>query len=307
MTEHEHEHEEPGTAAARDYELAVVAYRSAALVKQLLDSLPGLPAVVVDNSHGEDGLDGLIRDRPHTRYVDGPGRGFASAANVAVRSSSHEILVSVNPDCTPTVAQLDTLVAELDDPTVATVSATVTEPDGRVQLGVGGWEPTVARAVVQAVGAHKLFPRAGLWARPVPHEPLQLDWLTGTCSALRASTLLELGGFDESFFVYSEDVDYSRRARRAGYRQVLRTDVLVPHGHASSGDTPTRMLRFRGSSLARDLRRHHRGVESTAILAVLTGGSWARALAFALTGRRERARGHLAYARGMWSGPPPAN
>lgn len=296
----------PGPRAP-EYEVVVVAYRSAALVGALLDSLgPDLPAVVVDNSHGEDGLAALLAGRPNTRYLDGPGRGFAAAVNVAAQSSAFDVLVNVNPDCSPTVEQLDALAADLDDPGVAGVAAVVTEPGGRVQIGVGGWEPSVGRAVVHAVGAHKLFPRAGLWARPVPHEPIALDWLTGTCAALRRRTLIDLGGFDESFFVYSEDVDFSRRLRRAGYRQNLRTDILVPHGHAASGDTPARMLRFRGSSLMRDVRRHRGLLESNAIMAALTVGSLARATIFALARRTAQARGHLSYTRGMWFGPPSA-
>ena len=49
---------------------------------------------------------------------------------------------------------------------------------------------------MHAVGAHKVFPTGGLWARPVPGAPLELDWLSGACMAVRRSTFLELGGSD---------------------------------------------------------------------------------------------------------------
>lgn len=290
----------------RSYEVVLVAYRSAALVAHRLEALgPRVPAVVVDNFHGADGLAELVADRPLTRYLDGPGRGFASAANLALRTSSADIVVNVNPDCAPTVPQLDVLVADLADPRTAAVAALVTGPDGRAQFGAGGWEPSARRALVHAVGGHKVFPRAGLWARPTPYEPADLDWLTGTCLALRRSTFLELGGFDESFFVYNEDVDYSRRLTAAGYRQELRTDVLVPHGAAASGDSPGRMLRYRGASLMRDVRRHHGRLESATIATVLSAGSVARAGVAALRRRSGTARSHLSYARGLCFGPPP--
>ena len=296
----------PPELAVRDYEVVLVAYRSAPLVAERLEALgPDVPAVVVDNFHGADGLRELVADRPHTRYLDGPGRGFASGANLAVRSSTYDAVVLVNPDSDPSVAQLDALVADLAEPDLAAVGALITDARGRPQLGVGGWEPSARRALVQALGMHTLFPRAGLWARPAPGERIALDRVTGTCLALRTATFTAVGGFDEAFFVYSEDVDYSRRLARAGYRLALRTDLLVPHGHVASGDAPERMLRYPGASLMRDVRRRHGGLEGVTIAAALTVGSVLRA---ALAGARRRpagARGHLAYARGLWFGPPP--
>ena len=295
----------PGTRV-REYEVVLVAYRSAPLVLERLAALgPDVPAVVVDNFHGADGLRELVADRPHTRYLDGPGRGFASGANLAVRSSTYDAVVLVNPDADPSIAQLDALVADLAEPDLAAVGALITDAAGRPQLGVGGWEPTPRRALVQALGVHTLLPRAGLWARPAAGETISLDWITGTCLALRTATFLALGGFDEAFFVYSEDVDYSRRLARAGYRLALRSDLLVPHGHAASGDAPERMLRYRGASLMRDVRRHHGRADGVAIAAALTVGSMLRAALAVGRRRPAAARGHLAYARGLWTGPPP--
>ena len=154
------------------YEVVVVAYRSAALVTELLRSRPpSQPVVVVDNAHGVDGLAEVVAGSPPARYLDGPGPVYASGANLGARTSAHDYVVFVNPDSSPDADQLDALVATSPPTRSSPRCPPRLLPDGRVELGVGGWEPSLRRALVHAVGAHKLFPPAGLWARPVPGEP----------------------------------------------------------------------------------------------------------------------------------------
>lgn len=288
-----------------DYEIVLVAYKSAGLVRALLDALPGRPVAVVDNSHDVDGLAAVVAGRPGVRYLDGPGRGFASGANLGVRTSTHDIVVFVNPDSSPDVATLDALAADVAaDPGLGAVSATTVLPDGRVEIGVGGWEPTARRALVHAVGAHKVFPTAGLWARPVPGEPIELDWLSGACMAVRRATFDELGGFDEQFFVYNEDVAFGRALREAGLRQRVRTDLLVPHLGGGSGEGKTHMLRLRGASLVRYVRQHHPASTVLGVRLALTVGYGPRYLLARARGRSGLATEHAAYVTGLWRGAP---
>lgn len=289
-----------------DYELVLVAYHSRPLVEALLTTLPAeLPVVVIDNCHGADGLGESTRARLATRYLDGPGTGYAAGVNVGVRSSTYDTVVLVNPDSSPSLAELDSLVAELDrDPRLGVVCAATVLPDGRVEFGVGGWEPSIRRALVHAVGAHKLFPTAGLWARPVPGRPMDLDWLGGACMAVPRQLFCDLGGFDESFFVYSEDVDFGRRVRAAGLRQLIRTDLLVPHLGAGSGDDKGWMLQVRGASMMQYVRKYNGATAVHGIRLALTAGYVGRYGLCRLLGRRAQAQEHAAYMRGLWVGPP---
>lgn len=297
------------TTSRTDYEVVLVAYKSADLVRGLLESLPAdLPVVVVDNAHGVDGLEAITSAHGNARYLDGPGRGFASGANVGARTSTHEVVLFVNPDSTPSVDQLDRLAAEVAaDPGLGAVSATTVLPDGRVEIGVGGWEPSVRRALVHAVGAHKFFPTAGLWARPVPGQPLALDWLSGACMAVRRETFLELGGFDEQFFVYNEDVAFGRSVREAGLRNRVHTepDMLVRHLGGGSGDGKAHMLQLRGASLVRYVDQHNPATTVLGIRLALTAGYAPRWLLSRLRGRTGLAAEHAAYVKGLWRGAPP--
>jgi N-acetylglucosaminyl-diphospho-decaprenol L-rhamnosyltransferase len=288
----------------RDVELVVVAYRSRAQVEQMLAGLPtDLPLVVVDNSDGSDGLADVVRARPAGRYLEGGGVGFARAANKGARSSSAEFLVFLNPDTRPTAEVIDTLVADVaTDPRCAASGGVLVEDDGRPQLGVGGWEPTVFRAAVHAAGLHKLAPQRGIFARPTVGEPLEVDWISGPCMAVRRQTFLELGCFDESFYVYNEDMAFGRTVREHGLHERLRTDVPVRGSSGGSGAPSLEMMRLRGASMRRYVSGHHSLPVALAIAGLIGLGYVVRAVEHTALRKRQRAREHWAYAMGAFTG-----
>lgn len=289
-----------------NYEVVLVTYKSRPLAEQLLGHLdPDVPVVIVDNAKGVDGVDALAASRPGTRYVEGPGQGFAKAANLGARTATADYVIFVNPDSAPTSEQLRALVADLEqDPHLAAVGATTVLPDGRVELGVGGWEPTVGRSLVHALGAHAVFRTAGLYARPEPNVPLELDWLSGACMAVPRKDFLELGGFAEDYFVYNEDMAYGRRVREAGRGLRLRTDLLVPHLGGGSGVAKPRMFQQRGASMTAYLSAHNGPAAVLGMKVALTAGTGLRWAHARLTGDRDLAASHAAYIRGTWRGAP---
>ncbi len=288
------------------YEVVLVTYHSRPLAEALLQRLPpDLPVVIIDNARGADGVEELVAGHPTRRYLAGAGQGFAKAANLGVRTSSADHVVFVNPDSAPTVDQLETLVADLEaDPRLIAVGATTVLPDGRVELGVGGWEPTPLRCLVHAVGLHALWPTAGVYARPVVGRPMDLEWLSGACLAIVRQDFMDLGGFDETFFVYNEDMAFGRWARDAGRGLRLRTDVLVPHLGGGSGEAKPRMFQMRGASMYRYLADRNGPVATAVMRWELSLATALRYLSARLHRRRDLSRAHAAYLRGMWRGEP---
>jgi GT2 family glycosyltransferase len=225
--------------------------------------------------------------------------------NVGVRSSAYDVIITLTPDCVATLDQFDVMVDELKaDPQLAQVALTMVLPDGSVEIGVGGWEPTVRRALVHAVGAHKFFPRSGLWAKPVPGEDIELDYLGAACMAFPRQVFLELGGYDESYFVYNEDMEFSRAIRQAGLRQKVLTDNLTPHLGTGSGDAKPAMLQMRGAMTMQYVSRHNTRAATQGFRAALTAGYAARYGLSRVHGRRAIAEEHAAYIRGLWAGAP---
>lgn len=286
------------------FEVVIVAYRSRPQVQALLALLPAeQPLAVVDNSADVDGISQLLADRPDARYVQGEGRGFGRAANLGARTSTYDYVVFCNPDTRPTPHLLAELVRVLAaDPLCASCSALPVDENGRSQLGAAGWEPTLRRAAVHALGLHRVFRHSGLVARPAPGESIDPDWLTGACLAVRRQTFLELGGFDEHFFVYSEDVALGRAIRSRRLRQVMRTDLLVPHAGGGSGAPSLEMNRLKGSSMARYVVRHNRPRRARALRALMVAGYVLRVLERLVHGDARTAREHVAYIRGIVTG-----
>lgn len=292
-------------APSTDFEVVVVSYRSRDQVAGLLAGLPpDLPVAVVDNARGADGVEELVRSRAAGRYVDtGGGAGYARAANLGVRTSRHTHVVLVNPDSRPTLDVLRALVDDVaGDPTCASSAALNVGPDGTGEIGTGGWEPSLRRALVHATGAHALLPRQGLFARPSVDEDVALDWTTGAVMAVRRDLFLDLGGLDERYFVYSEDVAYGRTVRARGLHQVLRTDLPVAHASGGSGAPSLEMMRLRGASFARYVRTTHGPAGARLVAGVVGAGYLVRAARSRATGDASRAREHLMYARGAFTG-----
>lgn len=298
----------PGEGAHRvdlsQIEVVLVSYRSRGHVEHLVESWgPQLPVVIVDNARGADGLDEYAATQPQVRYVDGGGQGFARAANLGAFSSGRRFVVFVNPDSRPSVDHLRALVDGLDaDPLSASHAATVTGADDDVEIGVGGWEPDVVRVAAYAVGLHKQWHRLGVYAKPAVGEHLDVDWTTGACMAVRTEQFRRFGGFDESFFVYSEDMSFGRRVRQAGLGQRLRSDVVVRHGAGSSGAPSAEMMRMKGASFANYVDRYHPGAEAIVMRGLLAGGYGLRTAAAGLRGDRDLARLYAAQARGLLTG-----
>jgi len=283
-----------------ELEVVLVNYRSRDHIAELFALWsPDVAVVVVDNSADRDGIRALVEQRAGTRYVDGGGQGFARAANLGAMSSQRPYVVFVNPDSRPSEQHLVSLVDGLRaDPVALSHAGTMTGPDGATEMGVGGWEPTLRRVLVYAAALHTLFPTAGFFASPPAGRTVAVDWTTGACMAVDVARFRAVGGFDELFYVYAEDMALGRRARLAGYRQVLRADVRVPHGAGRSGAPSHEMLRLRGASFANYMLAYHPPLRAHSVLGVIGAGYLARGLVAA---RADRAalRPAVAFVQGL--------
>lgn len=290
-----------------DYELIVVSYRSRGQLEQMLETIPeDLPLAIIDNARGVDRIDQLLVDRTNARYLDSGGdAGFAAAANLGARTSTYPYLIFANPDTKRDHAVCQALIDQLtSDRTVGSCVPGTVDDDGDRGF-VGGWEPTLRRAAIEAVGAHHLFPRSGLFYRAQPGEVIELDWLAGESLTVARDRFLELGGWDERYFLYNEDMGFGRRVREAGYRQLVRADLEVTHLSSRSGAPSTFMLRHRGASMTAYLRDHNGAVRARLMQALIAVGTVGRLGKSILMLRRDRVVEYLAYLQGLLFGRGP--
>lgn len=280
---------EPGArpddaAGAGDPEVVVVAYGAAGLLATALAPIAGaLPVTVVDNS-GDPEVRRVAEDAG-ARYLDpGANLGFAAAVNLGVRSvrPGADVLL-LNPDARVDVAGVRALHRALRAaPDVAAVGPAQVDDDGapaRVR-----WPfPTPAAAWRQAAGLG------------VPETPD--GFVIGSVLLLRAEALAAVGGFDERFFLYSEETDWQRRAHDAGWRSAVVEDVLAGHVGAGTSTDPTRRETHFHASQERYFRTHHGAAGWASARAAVLFGAVPRAVLPGDRGAAARLRLRL-YLRG---------
>jgi glycosyltransferase involved in cell wall biosynthesis/GT2 family glycosyltransferase len=276
----------PAPAAGdRPVEVVVVAYGAPALLREALAPVSGLPVTVVDNSSSSAVR--RVCQEHGVRYFDpGFNGGFAAGVNVALRQRlvpGADVLL-LNPDAVvsrPAVEVLQEAMAA--DPTLASVGPAQVDADGRASR-VGWPFPSPSRSWLEAVGLGRLG------------TPTQ--FAVGSVLLLRGAALEQVGGLDESFFLYAEEADWAYRASRLGWRHAVVPGAVARHvGAATSSDPARREIHFQASQ-ERYLRKHFGALGWQSARGAQLTGSAARALV--LRGPRGAAarRRLVLYARG---------
>ena len=186
--------------------------------------------VLIDNDDTPQPLRRCVRHWPAVSLrCFGRNRGFARAVNEGCRRARGQWLLLLNPDVRVPEEFLDRVLAAADrlaaaDPRAGIVGFQLRHADGTRQGSTGPY-PTLANVL-----AGLLRPRARRRCQPLrgPRRS-PVPWVTGCCLLVRRDCWQALGGFDEDFFLYYEDVDLCRRARAAGWSVWYEPAVRVTH------------------------------------------------------------------------------
>lgn len=220
--------------------------------------------VLVDNA-STDGSPTRVREAfPEVRLVEaGENLGFGAANNLAAREARGDCFLLLNSDAWPTPGALPALRRRLDAaPGIGLVAPRLVYPDGRPQFH---WAPTtsVVGEAVQIV--RNRFERFA-WTH---HLKLGVGWHSAACVLLRRAAFESIGGFDQGFFLYFEDVDLCVRLRRAGWRLAEASDATVVHVKGGSQPSGTSLRWYRHGQ--RRYYAKHRPVWERWVLRLKTG------------------------------------
>jgi N-acetylglucosaminyl-diphospho-decaprenol L-rhamnosyltransferase len=219
--------------------IVVVNFRQAEHTKRLLRQLDHCEAlrtetaeiVLVDNDADAKPLRQWAARRPGvTLRSFGRNRGFARAVNEGVQHSRGEWILLLNPDISVSDEFLDSAITTAQqrleaDPKVGIIGFSLRHADDTPQPSTGPF-PTLGNVLMGLVK-----PRSRRRCRHTPLESVEVPWATGCCLLVRRQCWEELGGCDEDYFLYYEDVDLCRRARAAGWTVWHEAEPMVTHFH----------------------------------------------------------------------------
>jgi N-acetylglucosaminyl-diphospho-decaprenol L-rhamnosyltransferase len=237
--------------------------------------------IVVDNGSADRSLEVLRAAGTRAEIISAPtNRGYGAGVNLGARHADSSALLACNADLVLAAGALRPLLDDLQAmPDVAAVGPRLVTAEGEVYPSARSF-PSLAESAGHAfVG---LFSEQNKWTRSYKHldqdlgtadgGATEVDWVSGACVAIRKEAFDSVGGFDEGYFMYVEDVDLCWRLRRAGWRIVYEPRSTVTHVQGvSTRHQPYRMIAAHHRSMWRYARKTAEGKGRIALPAVAVG------------------------------------
>jgi N-acetylglucosaminyl-diphospho-decaprenol L-rhamnosyltransferase len=238
----------------------IVSWNVRDLLTECLDSLPAscddpLECIVVDSA-STDGTADMLRERfPHVRLLAQDSNvGFSRGCNIGLQAAQGELLLLLNPDTVVRPGALTVLAAALTaDPAAGLAGPLTFNGDGTVQSTRRRF-PDFWTGVFDTSWLQRFAPgRMALYRMSdLPDDgQYPVDWVQGSALLLRRTLYDQIGGLDEGYFMYFEEVDWCWRARAAGWRALyVGSAHIVHYGGRSSEQAPARThIAFQQSKL----------------------------------------------------------
>lgn len=240
------------TSPTLDYSIVIVEYFSQHHIVECLDSIAQQThapekVVVVINGIEEEIRSEIEKDFPDVALIDAhTNLGYARAANLGIANTTSPIVLTLNPDTVlDSECAMNACEYLSNNETVGSVGPQIFETTGEVYPSARN-DPRI----IDAVG-HGLL--GMVWKKnpftkrykniDVDHDAIrEVDWLSGAAQFLRRSALDRVGGWDEDYFMYCEDIDLGRRIREAGFLNVYVPSSHLVHVQGVSTDRAPRSL-----------------------------------------------------------------
>ncbi len=235
-----------GLGERADITVVVVTYNSAGDIDRLVDSLRGETAdvsirlVVADNDSRDETLGALSAHDDVILISTGGNLGFAGGINTTrdAIGPCAEVLF-LNPDARVSRGSLALLAARRRERGAGAIAPRIVDDAGDTFRSLRR-EPSLLRAVGDAA-LGRFWANRPAWLSEVVRcdadyaRPHRIDWASGAALMVAAEVAREVGAWDERFFLYSEETDYQRRVRDAGYEIWYEPDAVVHHSERGSG------------------------------------------------------------------------
>ena len=221
----------------------ILNYGTADLTVRCVNSMTtvGIPehaVIVVDNASSDDSVAFISFVLPRVRIIQtNSNNGFGAGLNVGVRHTNSEYVVILNPDTLFISNITDALSRIFDnDPSIGIIGLNLLNPDLTPQFSARRFY-SFLDIIIRRTKLWKIWPFKVLNERHLMKEhfaskkSFDADWVMGTGFAIRRDLFDQLGGMDERYFLYMEDVDLCARVWAAGYRVTCNPELAIIHDH----------------------------------------------------------------------------
>jgi GT2 family glycosyltransferase len=241
-----------------DLSVVIPSYNTRDLIEQALRTVQeasrgiSVEIIVVDNASRDGSADMVAERFPEVELIRNERNvGFGGANNQAFEQVRGRHVLLLNSDTIVRPDTLSTLVAFMDEhPEAGAAGCRILNPDGTLQLESRRGFPTPGAAFYKLTGLARLFPNSRRFARYHmtyldPDELSEVDALSGSCMIVRREVLDQVGGFDPSYFMYGEDLDWCFRMREAGWKIFYTPTTEIIHFRGESGRAESLRIQYR--------------------------------------------------------------
>lgn len=222
---------------------------------------------VVDNASDDGSVELIQKNFPWVRLIANfTNVGFAKANNQALALAAGNYILLINPD---TLVQEDTFRKLTsffpEHPTAGMVGCKILNPDGTLQLPCRRSFPTPWTAFTKTFGLSALFPKSKLFAKYNltylnPDEQYEVDAVSGSFMMITRDVYNAIGGLDETFFMYGEDLDWCFRVQQAGKKVFyVPTTSIIHYKGESTKRSDIDELKVFYQAMRLFVRKHHTG------------------------------------------------
>jgi GT2 family glycosyltransferase len=306
-----------------DLSIVIVSWNVKELLAQCLGSIDAarghlsVETIVVDSYSTDGSADMVAAEFPEVKLLSQPENvGFTKGNNLGLAQASGRYLLLLNPDTQIVADALPQMLAYMDqNPQVGALGPQLRFPNGDIQSSRRRF-PTLLTAFFESTWLQGIAPKSVLRRYYVQDRPddviSQVDWVMGACLLVRREVYQQVGPLDEGYFMYSEEMEWQRRMREAGWQVVYFPQAQVIHheGKSSEQVVAQRHIYFQRSKLRYFRQYHGRPAAGALRLFLLVNYAWQLALEAAkgLVGHKRPLRQQRvsAYWQVLKTGLPPA-
>lgn len=225
-----------------DLSIIIVNYNVKEFLQNLLHSIKKATQslqteiIIIDNASDDGSVEFLREKFPEVKVIaNNKNLGFGKANNLGLKIASGKYLLMLNPD---TIVAEDTFTKMIsffeNNPSVGLAGCKILNPDGTLQLACRRSFPGPWTSFCKVTGLSNLFPNSRLFAKYNltyldENQTYEVDAISGSFMMMRKEVYEKIGGFDEQFFMYGEDLDLAYRVQKEGYKVYYFHETQIIH------------------------------------------------------------------------------